>query len=129
MTRPSPALVATWYARLRAAGFRDIEGGRDLNRLHTWTFPGGDGPGSVQQLVDGLEPRLALADHPTAVYHRELEHAARVLKGRQRQLVMVASSATAARAGGRMNVPRRTAAHQVRRFAISVGLVREAHGS
>jgi hypothetical protein len=154
VTKPSHALVATWYARLRATGFRDIEDGVRPGKL-AWTFRGGSGAdhgavfvqwpqwdahwdprqGSVSKsgekvdfdLPDDNEHRLA--DHPTAVYYRRLAQAAQALKGRQRKLILVASEDGAAEASRGLKMSRRTASHQVRRFAVATGLVREAHGS
>lgn len=140
--RPSPQLIAAWYAKLRATGFRDIEGGGDIMRLSGWTFRSSQhaagwrkSPSEWSQLPaivplpDGFEPEVTLADHPTAVYYRGLEHAARALKGKPRRLVLAASNEGAAASGRALNMSRRTASYQVRRFAIEAGLLREAHGS
>lgn len=140
--RPSPQLVAEWYAKLRASGFRDIEDGVRPGKL-AWTFRGGDDAGAIVQWSSlarrmGLgrdegryefEPKQTLADHPTAVYHRELEHAARALKGSPRKLMLAASNEGAAAGARDQKMSRRTASYQVRKFAIATGLLREAHGS
>lgn len=133
MTRPSPALIAEWYGKLRRAGFRDIEGGRDLNKLHTWTFRGGDGThgAAVESLPEGFEPRCTLADHPTAIYYRELARAAEQAK--TDDLAVMLSLATldgnTAHAARVLGMRRNWAGKQERRFAKSIGLLREAHGS
>lgn len=153
MKRPSPKLVAEWYAKLRATGFRDIEYGKDLNKLDAWTLPGnggGDGRHGVEfiqwpRVGSGLASRAFGAeqprndrdfpddidhrtfDHPTVTYYRGLEHAAHALKGRQRKLVLAASNAGAASAGRGLQMPRRTASYQVRQFAIETGLIRRVN--
>lgn len=88
MSRPSAALVASWYARLRRGGFVDVEGGRDLNQLDAWTFRGGSDSGnedssvrtrrsmvSLSNRLDdtddaAAEPATPLADAPQAQYWR-----------------------------------------------------------
>lgn len=127
MTRPSAGLTAYWYALARASGYRDIEYGRDTNKIDGWTFRGSKGAAHVP-MPDGFEPRTMLADHPTSVYYRGLEHAARALRGRKRQLLLVASEGNTARAARGQGLSRFTAHAQVRAFARSIGLTREAHG-
>lgn len=128
MQRPSPQLIASWYARLRATGFRDIEYGRDTNEIDGWTFRGAKGAAHVQ-MPDGFEPQFSLADHPTAVYFRGLEHAARELIGRRRRLMLITSMSDAGQASRKLGMSHRTARYQVQRFAAEIGLVRDAHGS
>ncbi len=126
MTRPSPALIAEWYGKLRRAGFCDIEGGRDLNKLHAWTFRGGTGHGpSVESWPEGFEPQQSLADHPTAVYYRGLA----AISPRTSVLALVATIGNASAAARARKMSRRTVNDRERTFAKSIGLFREAHGS
>lgn len=131
MKRPSRELIALWYAKLRATGFRDVEGGRDLNELHASTFRGGDGShgAAVHSWPDGFEPQQRLADHPTAVYFRGLEHAARELTGERRVMLLAASDGNIAAAARSIGRNRFKGHRRVQRFAVSIGLRREAHGS
>lgn len=121
MKRPSPALVAEWYGKLRRAGFRDIEGGRDLNALHASTFPGGDGTRGAAFVAwpdTDFEPRVPLSDHPTAVYYRRLEQAAWDLRGPDRALLLC--SITGGARDGR--VPERTTYWRTARLRARLGL-------
>lgn len=127
MKRPSPALVAEWYSKLRRSGFRDIEGGRDLNQLHASTFPGGDGSRGAAFVAwpdTDFEPRTLLADHPTAVYYRRLSQAAWDLPRdhKDRRLFLLAIESDTRNAARRLGVPGITARKRYLRFRDSIGL-------
>jgi hypothetical protein len=120
--RPPPQLIAEWYAKLRAAGFRDVEGATTFTARMSR-------PACVVSWPRGFEPSETVADHPTAVYYRGLEHVGRALKGKTRKLVIAASNEGASAASRGLRMSRRTASYQVRQFAIETGLLREAqHG-
>jgi hypothetical protein len=125
--RPSPQLIAEWYGKLRREGFRDIEGGRDLNKLHASTFPGGDGTRGAAFVAwpdADFEPHAQLADHPTAVFHRRLSQAAWDLPRdhRDRRLVLLACEQDATTAGRTLGIHYRAARRRLVEFRESLGI-------
>lgn len=127
MTRPAPALVARWYARLRALGFVDVEGGRDLNRLDAWTFRGGAAPSSNAVVsLDGIgEPSYGLGDHPTALYWRivgQRVHEVSRVTPRRRFLLLAAELGNVDAARRRCRLTHRVARRTWEKFLRSIGL-------
>lgn len=80
-------LQAHWYAKLKAEGFRDIEGSRDTNKLHWSTLPGdrfvfqkGPGGGPISREGEGNGPGGDFSGGPSDV-DWSLEVNARIFGG------------------------------------------------